>query len=61
MRKCWQIKGCPASHYVHCPAYVKDVDCWEIKQGCLCTEFKDCSECLIYIAHIAEESQEETK
>jgi hypothetical protein len=48
MRKCWQIKGCPASHYVNCAAYIKDVDCWQIKQGCLCSEVGSCADCYIY-------------
>jgi hypothetical protein len=58
MRKCWQIKGCPASHYVRCEAYIKDADCWQINQGCLCVDGSNCSECSIYKAHVEEESQD---
>lgn len=48
MRKCWDIKGCPASHYMNCVAYKEQVSCWEMKEGCICGSYSECEECPIY-------------
>jgi hypothetical protein len=48
MPLCGELKGCPASHYMSCDAYSQQVNCWEIKKGCLCHTARDCEECLIY-------------
>ncbi len=51
MQNCWDLKGCPASHYIKCPAYERRIDCWEIKQGCLCHVYPNCESCPIFIKH----------
>lgn len=48
MPLCGELKGCPASHYMNCEAYLQQVNCWEIKKGCLCHRSSNCEECLIY-------------
>jgi len=48
MYKCWDIKGCPASHYLNCEAYNTQTSCWDLKKGCLCQVFFLCTECPIY-------------
>jgi len=53
-KKCWQIKGCPASMYLNCKAYSKGKNCWEIKEGCFCNKVDsqlkvgNCQNCSIY-------------
>jgi len=49
MRNCWDLKGCPASHYANCTAYQKGVNCWDIKKGCLCHAYRECDDCPIYL------------
>lgn len=53
-KRCWDIKICPASYYMNCKAYEKKVDCWEIKDGCLCHYYPSCEECEIYQEHLKE-------
>lgn len=53
---CWELKGCPASHYLSCAAYEKKEPCWEIKKGCLCQAYSACNFCQIFLEH-----QEKTK
>lgn len=52
MKSCWELKGCPASHYIECPAYGRQASCWEIKQGCLCRSGVGCDGCSIYTKHL---------
>lgn len=48
MNSCWDIKGCPASHYMDCAAYKQQTSCWNIKQGCCCDAYETCDKCVIY-------------
>lgn len=61
MKNCWDIKGCPASHYIGCPAYEKQIDCWEIREGCLCNIYSTCDQCPIYVKHKDEADNPEGK
>ncbi len=58
MRNCWEIKGCPASHYIRCSAYTQKVDCWQLEDGCLCASFDGCKDCIIYKEHLSEKTAE---
>ncbi|MCK4778451.1 MAG: hypothetical protein KAS39_08710 [Actinomycetia bacterium] len=60
MRKCFELKGCPASHYMECPAYRDKINCWEIKKGCLCHYYPECDSCLIYELHREDLRDQET-
>lgn len=51
MKNCWELKGCPASYYLNCPAYAKRKSCWEERNGCLCRAYSKCENCPIYIKH----------
>lgn len=48
MPLCGELKGCPASHYMTCEAYLQQVNCWEIQQGCICHVSDSCKDCFIY-------------
>lgn len=54
LENCWNIKGCPASHYIKCEAYRRRVDCWALsdRRGCLCHLFETCDPCPIYRKHL---------
>jgi len=52
MNSCWDIKGCPASHYMDCAAYKQRTSCWKIKQGCCCSTYEICEKCVIYKNHV---------
>ncbi len=49
MTRCWEIKNCPASHYMDCEAYNSREDCWKIRNGCMCKGRDTCDQCPIYI------------
>lgn len=53
MPLCGELKGCPASHYMTCEAYLQQVNCWEIKKGCMCHVNEDCSTCVVYVRYQA--------
>ncbi len=52
MNYCRQMKGCPASQYFICPAYLKDDNCWENENIPCCRRKnkKRCDTCSMYIA-----------
>lgn len=52
MPLCGDLKACPASHYMTCEAYLQQVNCWEIKKGCLCHVNAECSTCIIYEVYL---------
>lgn len=52
MQDCWDLKGCPASHYLKCQAYERNISCWVIKEGCLCQAHESCEDCAIYQKHM---------
>lgn len=58
MKRCWELKGCPASQYIECEAYKREVDCWDIKQGCLCFSVNECGECPLFIRHLEDSEVE---
>lgn len=60
MRPCWDIKGCPASHYLKCHAFECKISCWELKEGCLCSTFLECRLCPVFQTH-DEEIMEQLK
>ncbi len=51
---CGDVKGCPASHYMNCIPFSEGVSCWEIRRGCLCHVYPDCTDCLIYQGYLDE-------
>lgn len=55
---CWDIKGCPASHYMNCEAYERRVSCWVIKKGCLCRSYSSCGDCMIYERYLLQSASE---
>ncbi len=55
MRNCWEIKACPASHYMECGAYSQNKNCWDVKEGCICASYRGCEECPIYQEHASEQ------
>ncbi len=55
MRNCWEIKACPASHYMECSAYSQNKNCWDVKEGCICASYRGCEECPIYQEHASEQ------
>jgi len=61
MKNCWDLKGCPASHYMNCPAYAKRRNCWEEKNGCLCKVYPICDDCPIFIKHKKDIEETENK
>ncbi|MEW6607238.1 MAG: hypothetical protein AB1414_07245 [bacterium] len=50
MKRCYEIRGCPASHYLNCQAYQQGSNCWEILNvPCCKRNDKDrCLQCPIY-------------
>lgn len=60
MEKCWDLKGCPASHYLKCQAYARDISCWIIKEGCLCNTQQVCGDCPIYQEYLSVETMPST-
>lgn len=56
LKKCREIHNCSASDLSVCPAAKSIKNCWQIKEGCLCTNHKkaDCKNCRIYEAHYEE-------
>ncbi len=59
MKKCFELKGCPVSHYMNCPAFKEGVNCWEISKGCLCHNYPDCNVCPLYEKHLNDLKAEE--
>lgn len=62
MSNCWELKGCPASFYMNCPAFAEKVSCWGLGSGCCCTGARTlkCADCVIYQRHRQEEVVEVT-
>ncbi|MDI6782170.1 MAG: hypothetical protein QME49_08730 [bacterium] len=50
MKKCYDVRGCPASHYLRCAAYASGKDCWEVPDIPCCkrNDKERCKECNIY-------------
>lgn len=48
----YTVKGCPASYYLNCPAYLSDANCWEVTQRPCCDKRSKtaCSYCPVYLA-----------
>jgi len=55
LSNCWDLKGCPASHYINCVAYRKKTNCWEIREGCLCHAYDSCKQCPIFVKYEQEQ------
>jgi hypothetical protein len=53
--KCWEARKCIPSHYLLCPAYALDRNCWEVP-GTRCKEShgNSCKDCQVYRVHHAE-------
>lgn len=54
MKRCYDIRGCPASHYLRCPAYKTDKNCWEVPNLPCCkrNDKERCKDCSIYQAGV---------
>ncbi|MDI6735846.1 MAG: hypothetical protein QME42_06590 [bacterium] len=50
MKRCFEIRGCPASHYLNCVAYRNGLNCWETPQIPCCkrNDKERCPQCPIY-------------
>ena len=48
----YSVRGCPASCYLICPAYLSDKNCWEVEKKPCCRKPKlsDCRNCEVYKA-----------
>jgi hypothetical protein len=46
----YNVKGCPASYYLNCPAYLSGTNCWEVKEKPCCAQgnLRACSGCEVY-------------
>lgn len=46
----YKIRGCPASFYLSCPAYLGDMNCWEAqdKRCCSTQNLAKCSVCPVH-------------
>lgn len=51
-RLCFEIRHCPASMYLSCPALVAGRNCWEAtdKPCCRRNSLERCRECEVYLA-----------
>lgn len=51
MKRCIEVHGCPASHYLICKAYKEGKSCWEVPGvPCCKRDNKDrCPDCSVYI------------
>jgi hypothetical protein len=51
MKRCFEVRGCPASHYLICQAYKEGKDCWEVEDiPCCKRKNKDrCKDCNVYM------------
>lgn len=50
MKRCYEVRGCPASHYLNCAAYRQEINCWEATNIPCCkrNDKERCSQCPIY-------------
>ena len=57
MKKCWKLRGCPASFYMNCIAFTRQLSCWEIGEGCYChaNPELECNDCPLYKLHLQPE------
>ena len=49
----YNVRGCPASYYLSCPAYEAGRNCWEISETTpCCSEMQSeaCANCPIHLA-----------
>ena len=51
---CFEIRHCPASMYLSCPALDANLNCWETdeKPCCRRNDFERCKECEVYLTHL---------
>jgi|GEM_PF-852381 len=51
----YNVKGCPASYYLNCPAYLSNVNCWEVSKRPCCDKHSRsaCMNCPVYHAGLA--------
>lgn len=59
MKRCYDIRGCPASHYLRCSAYQIGKNCWEEPNIPCCkrNEKERCKDCSIYQATMGQSGQ----
>lgn len=55
-----EIKGCPASHYLSCPAYSRGLNCWEVENVPCCRRNDKirCYSCKVYLKVLRASSSE---
>ena len=46
----YRVKGCPASFYMSCPAYLSGKNCWEVKDK-HCCDTQNPSKCSACVVH----------
>jgi hypothetical protein len=59
MLRCYEVRGCPASFYLRCPAYEQNKNCWEVPNLPCCkrNDKSRCKQCSIYQKAFEEEKK----
>jgi len=50
MNECSRLRGCPASQYLSCEAYLRGLECWQVEQPRCTSELRLCLQygCPVY-------------
>lgn len=50
MNECSRLRGCPASQYLACEAYLRGLECWQVEQPRCTLELRLCLQygCPVY-------------